>query len=981
MEDINPAGEFQSPSSIAISDMQIPSGPEPSTMAQPNYAEPAQSDPASLQRVPKKRTKTGCLTCRHRRIKCGEEKPICNNCIKSKRECKGYAQRLIFKNPLGIPALNDQEALFDPNLESIPVTMPLSSEYHAPAFSQPRPPGLQQPVLAPRPAAYSVGQIPSPALTNHYSQYYGQPTHSTTSLKVEDDNSAEPYTHSQTWPQNPGLDGDASHIRTTNYSSPPIANQLLQSTVTSSLDSSHSLQEPRLQGQITHQLVSPPPTYVEEGDDYYDVESEEELEDQIVTQNFNQLNLIMASANRDEAELRSYRTYLNEPNILASYRPSLGSSPLNNPKTARVFLHFIHSTGPSLSIFERHPIDPSTMFGTPVPAAQQGLWTYTLPFKALEHQALLQAILALSSLHISFLQHSPPTVSLKHYHYALKRVGVAVGLPMRRKQVGTLAAALLLAYYEVMSAEHANWNSHVAGVAQLVREIDFAGIARDLRMHRRRTWPQRHVSNSLLFNNVTLEDDPFAEKEGSIDPHLIGSLLGRAVNYDEFGQVDDGSEQKHQTHFSRKDIETFRIQCDLYWCMPYSQWGQCPPRAGIGRLDAIYGSADHIWLLLGRLSDFGRRDRGRKLKALKATGSDWRPGPGLFQFLARFAKRPANFPQDSSSSHSNDGATQALSSETTMFGSSPVSRDQMPGRSLTAQKLNRNSGPGGEVPTMYGMIPSTGPRRPPAAFARTTSPSDSSEDDDEDGADTPYDHAEREWESILLAFNTFAHALGPHFMPLPTDSAPPIFTPFGPAAQYRTHTVAVLWGFYYLGLILLYRTHPSMPPAMMVAAGVASPATIEYSQIIGTIASGIYYPQVFNVEAGSLSPTLGSCLIEITVPLFFAAVQYTDTEQREWVVTKLRSLSYFTGWKSSEAIAAGCERAWISAAQQGRGPPYESPSEHDVQPHSTCGESLPPNHHNSERRFITVSKPYKRWAMGLLSLEDDIINLEIEDRV
>lgn len=48
----------------------------------------------------RKRTKTGCLTCRKRRIKCGEERPICNNCIKSKRHCEGYNQRVIFKPPI-----------------------------------------------------------------------------------------------------------------------------------------------------------------------------------------------------------------------------------------------------------------------------------------------------------------------------------------------------------------------------------------------------------------------------------------------------------------------------------------------------------------------------------------------------------------------------------------------------------------------------------------------------------------------------------------------------------------------------------------------------------------------------------------------------------------------------------------------------------------------------------------------------------------
>lgn len=48
----------------------------------------------------RKRTKTGCLTCRKRRIKCGEERPTCNNCIKSKRQCEGYNQRVVFKTPI-----------------------------------------------------------------------------------------------------------------------------------------------------------------------------------------------------------------------------------------------------------------------------------------------------------------------------------------------------------------------------------------------------------------------------------------------------------------------------------------------------------------------------------------------------------------------------------------------------------------------------------------------------------------------------------------------------------------------------------------------------------------------------------------------------------------------------------------------------------------------------------------------------------------
>ncbi|KAG7694754.1 hypothetical protein KL951_003931 [Ogataea haglerorum] len=44
------------------------------------------------KRVVRKRTRTGCLTCRRRRIKCDERKPFCFNCEKSKRVCAGYEQ-------------------------------------------------------------------------------------------------------------------------------------------------------------------------------------------------------------------------------------------------------------------------------------------------------------------------------------------------------------------------------------------------------------------------------------------------------------------------------------------------------------------------------------------------------------------------------------------------------------------------------------------------------------------------------------------------------------------------------------------------------------------------------------------------------------------------------------------------------------------------------------------------------------------------
>ncbi|GAB1318581.1 Negative acting factor [Madurella fahalii] len=78
----------------------------------------------------KRRTKTGCLTCRKRRIKCDEAHPTCNNCKKSKRECLGYDP--IFKQQQG-PAAIQPAPTSQPSASATVVptpTVPSSSAPH-----------------------------------------------------------------------------------------------------------------------------------------------------------------------------------------------------------------------------------------------------------------------------------------------------------------------------------------------------------------------------------------------------------------------------------------------------------------------------------------------------------------------------------------------------------------------------------------------------------------------------------------------------------------------------------------------------------------------------------------------------------------------------------------------------------------------------------------------------------------------------------
>ncbi|KAL8700659.1 MAG: hypothetical protein Q9224_000862 [Gallowayella concinna] len=98
----------------------------------------------------RKRTKTGCLTCRRRRIKCGEERPTCNNCVKSKRNCEGYTPRVIFKDPIGARPIGGAFRETGNQFQSITSFNPVEA-HHRPL--QPRNTGqMPLPVIAPHPS-------------------------------------------------------------------------------------------------------------------------------------------------------------------------------------------------------------------------------------------------------------------------------------------------------------------------------------------------------------------------------------------------------------------------------------------------------------------------------------------------------------------------------------------------------------------------------------------------------------------------------------------------------------------------------------------------------------------------------------------------------------------------------------------------------------------------------------------------------------
>ena len=315
-----------------------------------------------------------------------------------------------------------------------------------------------------------------------------------------------------------------------------------------------------------------------EDDAYYDVDSMDDLDAEkmsAIDQGTDKLTLMRSihNAASGTANVRSYDTFLYE-GILDQYRPESVASPLKNPRTARVFAHFIHATGPSLSIFERNPRSSSAMFsGGSVPASQQSLWTYTLPMLALRHQGLLHAMLALASLHISKIKGASATPSFRHYAFALKRIHHCVGHPKKRLLIATIAATLLLGFYEVLTADHTKWSSHLLGAKQLFTEIDYAGMAKDyMKVKAEQAARESAALATTNFNDDKSGDykiNPFQSMRHNsiIDERLVSTIVGRQLSYNGCGRVlgDMGRKDSHHPSSKPFDASRFEVLQDLFW--------------------------------------------------------------------------------------------------------------------------------------------------------------------------------------------------------------------------------------------------------------------------------------------------------------------------------------------------------------------------------------------------------------------------------
>lgn len=187
----------------------------------------------------------------------------------------------------------------------------------------------------------------------------------------------------------------------------------------------------------------------------------------------------------------------------------------------------------------------------------------TFPITAFNHPALMQAMLALGSLQMAKLQGSPPTAAMKHYHLCLRRIAKNYQSPTRRTQPATLAATLLLGFYEVWNSDHDKWCKHMWGARAILRDIPLARMTRDVLAFKRREREQAIRSHQCNEHCYAAHGD-LSVDSGDVDTGLIFQLTGQRVDYG-LGLGHVVGDSQRPTQLTQRDIEKYEQLRDLYW--------------------------------------------------------------------------------------------------------------------------------------------------------------------------------------------------------------------------------------------------------------------------------------------------------------------------------------------------------------------------------------------------------------------------------
>lgn len=295
-------------------------------------------------------------------------------------------------------------------------------------------------------------------------------------------------------------------------------------------------------------------------------------------------NMLSRLWSRNATDVRTFSTFAQSDALLA-YMDSPHSTEFTQNGLGTLFMHFINITGPSVSMYERHQFDPSDheQFGFNARAGHS-LWSCeypsppkltlefmlitsdTFPVLSLRHPGLLHAMLALASLQLAKLQDIPATAAMKHYHRSIRRIAKNVRSPLRRAHPATLAATLLLGYFEVWSSDHTKWCNHLFGARILLREIplrDMTKVCLPVKRMRQQQGDDSHRSQMNYY--FPGHDAPSHMDSNSLNYQLLSTISGAVISPEDYGDGEDQLLDERCFSTTDTDIEKYDTLCDLFW--------------------------------------------------------------------------------------------------------------------------------------------------------------------------------------------------------------------------------------------------------------------------------------------------------------------------------------------------------------------------------------------------------------------------------
>ncbi|BFZ54940.1 hypothetical protein PYCC9005_001977 [Savitreella phatthalungensis] len=365
-------------------------------------------------KAPKKRVKSGCLTCRKRRIKCGEEKPVCVNCAKTRRHCE----------PAVVP--------------------PPSARQQKAALARERSKARRRQSTGA--ASFEESDLDMQALRRESNML------SSSADQAHVPGSFFPIGNFHSPLDQSGAFSSAN--LTPDLVDSQVSPQLLQPPTQAVHGRQYSPNEligPGSGDDLLFNEWAPPlttPTSIHESQDTYFPRQQS-----------------FRSVGSSSFDSSSYHYTADPPTATAA----TAAQPSSLVKHDDLLQYFMTKIALPFVVLDETREAYGTVSSTKMYIRPSNFWSFVIPGMAVKSPALLQSIYAIASLQRANAAGDQVPSTLEHYFGAIKSLGEALQQPDAMDRDDILASMLLLAYHDTSSGEVHRWGKHLRGARDFVR--------------------------------------------------------------------------------------------------------------------------------------------------------------------------------------------------------------------------------------------------------------------------------------------------------------------------------------------------------------------------------------------------------------------------------------------------------------------------------------------------------------------------------